>query len=483
MEKTNQGGTGERQERQTGRRKAPTKGKRWPLVLLCVCVLAAVIGFGVRAWVQMPEVPITPQNPSVQAPPSAGEGAVSDRKPGVYTFLVAGKDVASGSTDVMLLLTYDTTQKTVVGLNLPRDTMINTANSNKRLNAVYSYNRGSGKEDRKQAGMTALKEAVAKQTGILPDFYVMVEWEAIGNLVNALGGVEFTVPFDMDYDDPFQDPPLHIHQKAGTRVLTGDDAMQIIRWRKNNDGSGGEGGDIARLAIQQDFLKAVAKKCLQPATFLKIGSLVEVFKENVETDLTIGNIAAFAEQAIGMDPDTGVSFTTAPLKDSFRFGPNRAALITLDPEGVLEIINTAMNPYTRDIVVEDLEMVVRNADGTFTVTSGTIAEDINRAVTPPAPKPQPEPEPIPEEPGVTEPEMPAEGEEPGVEEPPEADDPEEPGTEGEIEVPGQPEPILPDPEDLPEPPEVESQPETELEPPIENDDPQLAPAQPEEQAA
>ena len=178
--------------------------------------------------------------------------------------------------------------------------------------------------------MGALKEAVADLTGIMPDFYVLVEWEAIGELVDAVGGVDFEVPFDMDYDDPYQDPPLHIHQKAGLRTLTGDDAMQVIRWRKNNDGGGG-GGDIARLSIQQDFLKAVVKKCLQPAIVLKFSSLVHIFKENVETDLTVGNILAFAEQAIGMDPATGVKFMTAPLADSFKY--NKAALVTLDVDG------------------------------------------------------------------------------------------------------------------------------------------------------
>ena len=101
--------------------------------------------------------------------------------------------------------------------------------------------------------MTALKQEVSRLTGIYPDFYVMVEWEAIGELVDALGGVYFDVPFDMNYDDPYQD--LHIHQEAGYRKLSGEDAMEVIRWRKNN----GEPspGDVGRIQIQQDFLSAM----------------------------------------------------------------------------------------------------------------------------------------------------------------------------------------------------------------------------------
>ena len=443
--------------------------KRRRKILIALGVLVVVLlgaGMLVRSWIRVPDLPELPgivEQPGVETPERP---TIGSRKPGVYTFLVAGRDVASGSTDTMLLLTYDTNAKTVFGLNLPRDTMMNVTTNSKRLNAVYTYNKGTEKDKQVERGMGALKEAVADLTGIMPDFYVLVEWEAIGALVDAVGGVEFEVPFDMDYDDPYQDPPLHIHQKAGLRTLTGDDAMQVIRWRKNNDGSGGAGGDIARLSIQQDFLKAVVKKCLQPAIVLKFTSLVNIFKENVDTDLTVGNILAFAEQAIGMDPATGVTFATAPLADSFKY--NKAALVTLDVDGLLEIVNAGMNPYTREITREDVEIVVRRSDGTFTVTSGELAEGIASSAAPAAPKPEPVPEPVPEEPvegEVTDPEeigegeIPEEGETPAEgEEPAEEEVPAEPEQSEEPELPGQPEPILPAPEQsTEEPAEAESQ--------------------------
>lgn len=430
------------------------KRRRVLLVLAVLGVVLLCAGLAVRSWIRVPEVPqppVVPEIPGVESPETPGTGT---RKDGVYTFLLAGRDVASGSTDTMLLLRYDTREKTIFGLNLPRDTMMNVTTGSKRLNAVYSYNKGTDKDKQVENGMAALKEAVADLTGIMPDFYVLVEWEAIGELVDAVGGVEFEVPFDMKYDDPYQDPPLHIDQKAGLRTLTGEDAMEVIRWRKNNDGSGGAGGDIARLSIQQDFLKAVVKKCLQPSIVLKLNSLVDIFKKNVETDLTVGNILAFAEQAIGMDPATGVEFATAPLADSFKY--NKAALVTLDAEGLLEIVNSKLSPYNREITLDDVEIVVRDENGKFSVTSGELAEDIRNYVKPvEQPKPEPKPE-EPEEP--TEPELPETGEtqqppveeevpDPGLSEGEGAvTDPDQPATEPEL--PGQPEPILPDPEDI-----------------------------------
>ena len=235
--------------------------------------------------------------------------------------------------------------------------------------------------------MAALKKEVANLTGIMPDFYVLVEWEAIGELVDALGGVEFEVPFLMEYDDPFQDPPLHIYQEPGLRVLYGEDAMEVIRFRKSNDRDVSL-GDVGRLEIQQDFLKAVAKKCLQPATFLKIPELARIFTENVTTDLTVGNILALAQKAYGLDPDNGVSFQTAPLAASFLY--NKAAVVTLDGEGILEIINDGMNPYQRDMEKSDLKLVYRKANGSFGVTNGELADASMGNI--PVSKPDPQPE-------------------------------------------------------------------------------------------
>ena len=91
--------------------------------------------------------------------------------------------------------------------------------------------------------------------GFEPDYQVIVEWEAVGKIVDAMGGVYFDVPRNMNYDDPFQD--LHIHQKEGYRLLTGDDAMQVLRYRHDNrktvSGWATPRGTWAAIKTQQAF--------------------------------------------------------------------------------------------------------------------------------------------------------------------------------------------------------------------------------------
>ena len=359
--------------------------------LVVVAVLIVALTLFLRAWIRLPEVPDPPvgdiSDPGDISQVQPGEtgdisfaGArlpevtQSGRKEGYYTFLLCGLDTVSSSTDTMILITYDTKGQAINAVSLLRDTMVNTAakrGAQKRLNIVYTRNRGSSKlsnKERTENGMNALKLEVSRLTGVYPDFYVLVEWEAIGNLVEAIGGVEFEVPFDMDYDDPYQD--LHIHQKEGLRKLNGQDAMEVIRFRKNNSGTI-KLGDAGRTQIQRDFLSAVLKKCLTPEILLKLPALVRIFTENVATDLTVGNILAFAQLAVGMDAEDDVTFTVMPY---YNVMYNGAALACAQEGQLLEVLNSGINPYRDDIQSGDLQLMYRKSGGGFGVTNAELAD-------------------------------------------------------------------------------------------------------------
>ena len=384
------------------------------LSVAALLVIALVLFL--QSWIKLPEVPVPPEpGTGSEGPPSqsgepAGleyEGAElpsvtkSGRKPGYYTFLLVGKDTSSGLTDTMMLVTYDTQGKKINAISLLRDTMVNTSGKSggqKRLNAVYNRNRGDSKlseKERIENGMTALKKEVSRLTGIYPDFYVMVEWEASGRLVDAVNGVEFEVPFDMDYDDPYQD--LHIHQKKGLRVLDGRDAMEVIRFRKSNDDAPYKikMGDLERTQIQRDFLTAVLKKCLTPEILLKLPTLVDIFVDNVDTDLTVGNILAFAQLAIGMDVDSGVNFVSMPC---YMVSYGGASLVCAQEKELLELLNDGINPYLDEIRSSDLQLMYQKSNGAFGVTNGTLADPaVGRVYV--APKPEPEEPDSSQEPG------------------------------------------------------------------------------------
>ena len=393
-----------------GKREAPSQGwwqrhREWVAgltrgqriryrVLQVATVISAIIVLiwaAAMIWIREPTLPsVNPDDPGSSSS-SSSEGTVlpgaeevnlaaSGRREGVYTFLLVGQDTAGGgNTDTMILAAYDTKGKTVHAMSLPRDTIINVSWNTKKLNTVYNYYKGRDPDTQVEKGMTALKEHVGKLTGITPDFYVIIQWDAVKELVDALGGVTFNVPYNMDYDDPTPGQDLHIHQMKGERLLSGDDAMQVIRWRQNNRNSPYgyiSIGDAGRMEIQQDFLKAVARECLKLENLLKAPELARIFTENVTTDIPLGNLIWFAQQAIGMNAEEDVHFATLPYTGYNRyFGYNRFTSYVLPvADELVELVNDGFNPYLREVTLSDLELLVLHSDGSLSVTSGSLAD-------------------------------------------------------------------------------------------------------------
>lgn len=376
-----------RQHTHPGQSSAPHRSKKRPgakgglprwarilLVVLAVLVAILLILFTIyKLWAVLPdvddlgaEVTVDPetgilpsQNPMVNAP----------RKEKFYTFLVAGRDTGGGgNTDTMMLVAYDIPNQKLSVMSLPRDTMVDARHPdrNRKLNGVWNLGLYYAKKDNKKAGVEYLKEAVGDMVGFMPDFYVVVNWEAFGRLVTALGGVEFEVPFDMKYDDPTQN--LHINVAKGKRVLTGEEAMGVVRWRHNNSFSVGyASGDLGRIQTQQALMKEVVKKCLKIENATKIAQFAEIFTEEVDTDLTLGNLVAFAERAIfgGLSMDN-VLFVTMPNEPVY---VGSDSYVQAKPQELLGILNDSFNPYKDDLPMDALHVLqYKSSTGYYTYT-------------------------------------------------------------------------------------------------------------------
>lgn len=261
------------------------------------------------------------------------------RLPYCYTILLSGVDDAGGGSDTNLLARFDAGNKRIDVVSLPRDTLLHTARASNKLN--FSYASG---------GMERLRTDVENLLGVPVDFTATVDLDGFSAFINRIGGVDFDVPEDMDYDDPAQH--LHIHYAKGMRHLNGRQAMEVIRWRKNNDGGGYADADIGRIATQQAFLKAVAKQafCLENAS-----ALAQVFSTYVTTDLSIGNLVWLAGEALSIGTE-GVYFHTLPGNGAGYY--RRESVYVLDPEATLALVNEALNPYDEALVMDELDILV-----------------------------------------------------------------------------------------------------------------------------
>ncbi|MBQ1742313.1 MAG: LCP family protein [Oscillospiraceae bacterium] len=315
--------------------------------LLSLLFLTTAAVATVKYLVRAPEpdqAPPAVEDAAAQQAPEQDDQAVPTtngraRKQYCYTILLSGLDNDNGGSDTNILMRFDAVHKSINLVSLPRDTLLNHTWRSNKLNFAYA-----------SGGTELLRKEISNLLGIPVDFHVTVDLKGFISLVDQIGGVDFDVPVNMDYDDPYQD--LHIHYAKGMRHLNGQQAMEVVRWRKNNDGTGYATADIGRIGTQQAFLTQVARQLL---SVKNVPAMAEVFLKYVKTDLKLGNLVWLGNEAldIGME---GVSFYTLPGDGSGWY--KGESVYALDPEATLALVNEALNPYVDPISMEDMDICI-----------------------------------------------------------------------------------------------------------------------------
>ncbi len=190
--------------------------------------------------------------------------------------MLMGLDKGGTRTDVMIMAQLNMVDDELNMLQIPRDTYVkDNGRGDRKINSAY----GTNKEK------TVFSE-VKKITGIDVNKYVLVDVSGFRDLIDTMGGVNFDVPQDMNYDDPYQD--LHIHLKKGMQHLDGDKAEQLVRFRSYPD------GDIGRMRVQSDFIQAVVDELFSLVNVFKLNDLVEDFSKIVDTNFTLNEMLTYA---------------------------------------------------------------------------------------------------------------------------------------------------------------------------------------------
>ena len=268
-----------------------------------------------------------------------GDDSLGQRKPGCATILLVGLDDDKTRTDTMMLLYLDGENGGVNLLSLPRDTYVGGDYYIPKLNSVYGDN-GGGK-----AGMEALMDEIRDLIGYRPDGYLTFELSAFVDVVNAMGGVKFDVPQDMQYDDPSQD--LHIDLKEGMQRLNGEDAMGLVRFR-----SGYAMADLRRVEVQRDFVKAAMDQWLKPWKVIRYPGAALALIKHTQGDLSLGNLVWVAD-AMRKADFSNIQTETLPGEPDM-IGDGSYYLVW--PNAAAELINTSFNPFYYEITAEDLNI-------------------------------------------------------------------------------------------------------------------------------
>lgn len=379
-------GTAERKKGKPAKKKSNRKN----IILLVFAIIAFLLAGGAFLAVQFikpPDISIHENDKTIIDEENGDVVAIDpgQRISDYFTFLVCATDIDETRTDNMMVVGFDTKNHKVNVLNIPRDVMCtnNKSGANRKINAAYG-----AKHD-----INNTKKEVKKVIGFTPDKYIVVNFNGIAEIVDAIGGITYEVPFKMIYNDPVQD--LNIYFEPGLQKMNGEQVVEFLRWRHNDPGythlqkDGYDGGDESRIAKQQEFLMHLAKQILRPENILKAKPVAEAVFNNVKTDLTMGELVWMANQAMQVKT-TDIQMFTLPGYPANSYAGTNAFLSFFFPNEskTLALVNEHFNPYDRKIT--SLDVMESPPEGTR--RPGVTSDEDEEEVTPKEEPENPEPE-------------------------------------------------------------------------------------------
>lgn len=207
---------------------------------------------------------------------------------------------STGSSDTMIVCSYDPKTQQASMLSIPRDTFIgentNRAKAGNKLNSFYSN--GSTPEK--------TMEAINEVTGLNISKYVLIDTKALKELVDIIGEIEFNVPINMDYDDDSQQ--LYIHLQKGIQKMNGDKVEQLVRFRHNNNGStypyeyGIE--DYGRMRTQREVIKTILRQTVQFKNVKEIGKIMDLAEKYIQTNMNFSELKDYIPYIVNINIDS-----------------------------------------------------------------------------------------------------------------------------------------------------------------------------------
>ena len=294
-----------------------------------------------------------------------GSSAEKEKELQDIYLLVMGK--SENMTDTIMVVKYSAKNQSASMLSIPRDTF--TGDDEKRARASDKINSkyiNGGAQD-------TLKE-VNELTGLNIRYYLIVDTKALRDLVDAIGGVEFDVPIDMDYDDVTQ--ALHIHVKKGLQLLNGEQAEGVVRFRHNNNYTSypvsyGD-NDLGRMRTQREFLKILLKQLMKPTNITKINNLLKIAQEEVETNIDWNTAKGYVPSLFGFNTN---NLVTNALPGEAKYA-NGVAVFIANPIKTKKLINTMFLQ-----VVNNTEQHVETTDTYTNTTKNSTKNEITTSST------------------------------------------------------------------------------------------------------
>ncbi len=258
---------------------------------------------------------------------------------GMVNILLLGVDEGGMRSDTIMLASLNGRTGKLSVLSIPRDTRVRVGNYYQKINAAI----GIGAQEVKKGNLKEPEELTVQKvkllTGMPIHYFMSIDFDGFKEVIDALGGVEFEVPFRMKYDDPVQN--LHIDLSPGLQVLNGEAAHDFVRFRKGNAGYPGYAmGDLGRIEAQQAFIKALIQQKVNAKYLLKADELFEVVVRNVRTNYTAKDLLRHLSAISKVDSELMTMYQLPGAAQTI----GGVSYFLCDERATQELVDTVFNP-------------------------------------------------------------------------------------------------------------------------------------------
>ncbi|BAZ28450.1 cell envelope-related transcriptional attenuator [Cylindrospermum sp. NIES-4074] len=264
----------------------------------------------------------------------------------------------AGTSDTMLLVRLNPSDKSIRVMSIPRDTV--TAIPDKGLTKVSDANA--------QGGPVLAARVVSRTLNNAPiDRYIRISTSGLQQLVDQLGGVEVFVPKSMAYQDTAG--KLSMNLVSGWQTLNGEQAQHFARFRESGL------GDLPRVQRQQALMTALLQRLNSPTVLPRLPQLTRIMRKYFDTNLKMDEMMALANFSVNVERD---NFQMTVLPGTFsRFSkdPNSYWLNMAGQQSLLNdyvgVNVPGLVPDTRS--VSRLKIAIQNASNQPQLTEKVIA--------------------------------------------------------------------------------------------------------------
>ncbi|WP_042375084.1 LCP family protein [Neobacillus jeddahensis] len=228
----------------------------------------------------------------------------------VFNLLLIGsderKDSNIGHSDSMVLVHVDLNKHKYNAISIPRDTRVHLDG--------YGYTKLTSVQYIMQAkkgatkGIEAAVNAVGELTGVPINYYVETNYRGFQAMVDAVGGIDMEVPFDVKLTHPWYPENKDKVVNAGTHAFDGKMVTEVVHERYSL-----KNGEYGRQQLQEEALKGIAKKALDPSNITKLPSLVKSIPDFVvATNMSTSDMLSLGMAAKDFDPNTQLTYQQIP---------------------------------------------------------------------------------------------------------------------------------------------------------------------------